>query len=201
MTRLELAIGAVLVASVSGFGLLLFTLGDDEASERPSEVVVSAETRTHAARRPERSAEPVFDRRDREAEADPEASAERSAIDVEAEPPPEIRRSIAAARHFARHLADEAEDPAWADEAETMLRGKLGDGTFPGLTLVDLDCRSTLCRIDVEADDPTLAAQMFERLPLELSWQGNAMMGPDPDHRTTTVMYLSRPGMPLPMPT
>ena len=200
MTRLELAIGAALVTTVGAFGLGLLAFGDDEVRERPPEVAKASRSEARIHARPDQGWIERARERDEEA-AVPEAMPEDREVAARPEPPEAIRQSIAAARHFARHLADEADDPAWAHDAETMLRDKLGDGTFPGLTLVGLDCRSTLCRIDVEATDPTIVAQMFERLPLELSWPGDAMIGPDPDQRTTTVMYLSRQGMPLPMPS
>jgi hypothetical protein len=66
------------------------------------------------------------------------------------EPPPDAVG--AAAVMLDRFVASEARDPQWGPATERAARDAFAGPGFPGVRLVNVDCRRTVCRAVVEAD-------------------------------------------------
>jgi hypothetical protein len=120
-----------------------------------------------------------------------------------AEPPPMV--GDAERRAFYDDLIEaDPLDTAWAGPAEKSLTGALSGEAFRGSTVAAVQCRSTLCRIEVShadgaAQDAFLPAAMSRP---ELDSRGLAQRIEDPDHpeRRSTVIFLARQGHPLATP-
>lgn len=98
---------------------------------------------------------------------------------------------------LARDVSEETRDPSWANEAESTIRRQVE--TLSGAsaaTLTSVDCRATLCRVDVSfssADD----AQRF-RPPQVPEVSGGTVQIFDRDSESPRVtMYLARGGRSL----
>lgn len=89
----------------------------------------------------------------------------------------------------------EPRDAAWASTAESTVRGKLLDGSLPGLSLGAVSCRSSLCRVELRTGQGPSRDDIMQRLPLASPWPGSGVTAPDPDgDPDVTVLYLAREG-------
>ncbi len=92
-------------------------------------------------------------------------------------------------------LVAEARDPDWSVAAEDQVRTGLGKVSAE-LTVNDLICASTLCKLEASstASDP---AEVFRTMNEHLAWDGEMFMTINLDEGRTTA-WLGRPGATLP---
>jgi hypothetical protein len=91
-----------------------------------------------------------------------------------------------------RAFRDEPRDPAWAAQMEPLLQEALATGEFPGTRAIELGCKSTFCRLEVEHDN-AVGADEFEAVRHHIPgsfYLKNLPAGPD--GRSRTVAYFLR---------
>ena len=105
-------------------------------------------------------------------------------------------------------VVSERSDPDWVPAAETAISEMFQAKEIQSLKLVDAQCRTTLCRIEI-AENGSVADggggfdEGFRKLLIHTPWQGQGFgriydpFGPSP----TGVLFLAREGNALPQPT
>jgi hypothetical protein len=88
-------------------------------------------------------------------------------------------------------------DPAWASAAELALQEALQREAIAGLRLVQADCRTSLCRLDLALDSSLSPEGIFEQLIHLTPWNGHGFVQID-EESGEAVVYLSREGHELP---
>ncbi len=86
----------------------------------------------------------------------------------------------------------EQTDPEWAAAAEGALEEVVLSGPVAGVKLVANECRSSLCRLELAAENPT----QLRALLLHLPWSSESLV--TMDDAGNSVLYLSREGHGLP---
>lgn len=116
-----------------------------------------------------------------------------------AEPPTEKERLVYADGVFSSH----AFDPTWASETARHLNAVLAGVPVAGVRVNGVECRTTLCKIELNADDAPSAEKSVKTLVRGMKWEGSGMaVKGDPDARgaLTLTLYLARGDNPLPEP-
>lgn len=101
-------------------------------------------------------------------------------------------------------LYAEPVDPDWSFEAEELIRGVLAGKAFKGTSLFHVECRATLCQIEVGHDDSGKREEFERHFQMEVaSMLPRAAMRriEDESGRPGTVIYLAREGHRFPQPT
>ena len=101
--------------------------------------------------------------------------------------------------HLQAHFAAETVDSGWASAARQELNADLGRVTNGDVRLLDVECHSSLCRVELSVAD-TGSGQMFlESWLHQRTWRGPglaARLGAESDMRM--VLFLGRPHSDLP---
>lgn len=101
-------------------------------------------------------------------------------------------------------FAREATDAAWAAQARSRLEAQLPRVTPAGSHVRSLECRTSLCRLELVHDNRAAYRELVERAFLDTSHhigEGpafSAQLDTTSDGRLITVAYLGRRGQPLP---
>jgi hypothetical protein len=92
-------------------------------------------------------------------------------------------------------IADEPADGSWSGPTEDAVRDALRGPEFAGARLVDVDCRTSLCRAELAASDDEAHERAASSLPLTPPFATNGLIRRtgDPD-APTLVVYFARPG-------
>lgn len=87
-------------------------------------------------------------------------------------------------------------DPEWSAEALDALETALQSEELSGTSVVDMECRATLCRVEVEHRDPAEMMNFEMWLPEKLApvLPRMTLEREELDGRTTTIVYLARDG-------
>ncbi len=115
---------------------------------------------------------------------------------------PEQERERAAARAQAElmlmegTLLAEQPDSAWASTAQLALQATFQKEAISGVQLVDAECRSTLCRMELSVDDSIPQDSLRNLLNLA-PWSGQSLIQIDTE-TGEAVMYLAREEHALP---
>jgi hypothetical protein len=134
-----------------------------------------------------------------------EGSAGLAAGDNEADAAPltpeEERERVAAQIQTEIELIEETmlaekTDPQWANEAQLALTYTFQSELVPGLSLVDAECRTTLCRMELLLDGST-PEDGVRKLAHLAPWPGESLLHIDLE-AGIAVGYLSREGHSLP---
>lgn len=119
---------------------------------------------------------------------------------AEPEPPTEEERRVYASSVF----DSQTFDAGWAPAAANELRTALGTVSLPGVRVRDVQCRSTLCRVELYGDDETSVEKSLKTYVRAAKWRGSGMAVRDePDARgalTVTLYFTRGDGVPLPEP-
>jgi hypothetical protein len=100
-----------------------------------------------------------------------------------------------------RHFSSDTTDMAWASPTETALSQAFTGPGFSGSSLLAVECRSKLCRIEVEHDDEDARLRFRERMVQESVLANTTAFGqPIDEDRRHFVMFVSRPHEALPAP-
>lgn len=108
-----------------------------------------------------------------------------------------------AADRLENRFASEAVDTAWRSEAAPILRQQFSDLAGAGTLVTGIDCRQSLCRVDmVHKDLDTLRDFGREMVASEKSvWRGAGMMhvvgDPEAPGELRVLAYMARPGVDL----
>ncbi len=95
------------------------------------------------------------------------------------------------------NLAMESEeiDTSWKSEVQERVYEALNGEDFGGLDLLEIDCRSTICRIDVASDGSELARENLQKMTMSVLWNGAGFVTQEGEQ---VIVYLAREGEPLP---
>ena len=120
-------------------------------------------------------------------------------VDSEALRAQEAQQVEAKQKFFKDAFQGEPTDPKWGGKAQTSLREAYSAATDKGVSLVDAECRSTMCRVTLSVDQPGPKGQkqLMETMNKRTPWPGYRNVHLD----TTTgevTMYMSREGATLP---
>lgn len=100
-------------------------------------------------------------------------------------------------------LLNEQTDPQWSSRASSSIEQALLSEHLTDTALVAVDCRFTLCRVEVEHDSPQALAQFqtaFSQLIEGAELQPAIVDTESAEDWSTTVVYLIRDGYSLPNP-
>lgn len=98
-------------------------------------------------------------------------------------------------------LAEEQVDVAWSSSALDQIQRAFNSNELNGVGIIDLDCRKTLCRIEMDIDDPFLAAEYQLWLSLKIGDilpQASMMVNQDEEGHSNATLFLAREGYNLP---
>ncbi len=98
-------------------------------------------------------------------------------------------------------LLGESVDPSWSLEASRGIEQVFARGMYRQARLLGVECRATLCRVDVLHQGPEEIQQFAASFPAEVAGYANRMTMRqmlNEDGTVTTVLYLGRDGYPFP---
>jgi hypothetical protein len=135
-----------------------------------------------------------------ELELSPEAVAEVEAVALT---PEEEEQQIADQTQAQIELMEatvlrEAIDPEWAPSAQKVLKETFQQEALSGMYLVDADCRTSLCRMEVVFDETLAPEDGFRMLTDNSPWQGQGFVRIGTDEDPSIMVYLAREGHSLP---
>ncbi len=95
-------------------------------------------------------------------------------------------------------LAEEQVDVAWSNSALDQIQRAFNSSELDGAGIIDLDCRKTLCRIEIDIDNPFLAAEYQLWLSLKIGdILPQASMTVN-QGQSNAILFLAREGYNLP---
>lgn len=103
------------------------------------------------------------------------------------------------AEHASELYHAEPPDRGCAGAAEASLQAVFRDQAEPGTKPLRVECRTTLCRIELEHDSVKSRDSLMHSLAGKLPWDGS-MFSPPPgyaDGRLRSSIYLAREGFPI----
>ncbi|MDO8844779.1 hypothetical protein [Methylicorpusculum sp.] len=98
---------------------------------------------------------------------------------------------------YATTLESEQKDAQWSEPVEGQLVQSL-DAAKGNLYTDEIDCRTTLCRLEISKNEAARDEDMLESLETQINWQGQVNMIYDPNTGKATV-YLAREDHTLPV--
>jgi len=123
----------------------------------------------------------------------PEATPARAASPA---PSPEEQRAAYATR-LAAALAAEPFDAGWARAAEAQVRAQIAARPADGVSVASIECRTTLCRLQLEAESTDARDEGLRAVPRWVPWDFDGFYQPtDGDPRRVTL-YVTRAEHPL----
>jgi len=96
-------------------------------------------------------------------------------------------------------MLSEKPDPAWASSAQLALQTTLQKEAIPGVQMVEAECRTTLCRMELSLDG-SIPQDNFRNLVDLAPWSGQSLIQIDTE-TGLAVMYLAREEHSLPQLT
>lgn len=92
----------------------------------------------------------------------------------------------------------QTEDPTWSYQAVQDIETSIAAESLPGADLLGVDCRATLCQVEMVFQDTAARDQSLGMLPLLLPWSGEGHIhideAGDPNR---IVLYVAREGINL----
>jgi hypothetical protein len=123
-------------------------------------------------------------------------AAERQRLEAESE-----QRILAQAEANEAALQKETEDPTWSGEARDLIASAVAAGGLAATSVEDVECRATLCRVEVTHKDRQARAvfeQRFMPAVAQLLPQAMSRTVENENGSTSSVVYLARDGHDFP---
>lgn len=100
------------------------------------------------------------------------------------------------ANHLEYNLTAQDVDDQWSEHTRDQFLTLLDNEQYEDSDIVSVDCRSTLCRIDIEHADNTAAEQFMEELPVHMAWNNESFSRTETsiDGSVQTMLYFSKDG-------
>jgi hypothetical protein len=134
--------------------------------------------------------------------AAPAAAAEAASRTASPPAPPPTEAEVLA--HLGSSFSREPTDPRWSGEAATQARTALATRLTAGSAIQKVECKSTLCRMEIshlDLDSFRQSVRSTFLAPDNGLWNGAWMAAVvDTDNGVRAVAYLARPGADLPIP-
>ncbi len=93
-------------------------------------------------------------------------------------------------------IASEPTDETWSINAESLISNVIEGETFTGTTLVNSECKSTLCRIEVKHADKKSIVAFNMNFNTSLQWKSESIIKSAPGN--SSIIYIAREGEMLP---
>jgi hypothetical protein len=105
--------------------------------------------------------------------------------------------------HVETHFWQESDDPTWSRDTETSIAQALTSAAFDASRLLAADCRTTLCQVEVSHESEVAQGGFIDTFPFALSFDAEVFYQhlDDGSSMPRTVMYITRAGQQLPVPT
>jgi hypothetical protein len=97
-----------------------------------------------------------------------------------------------------RAWADQPTDPAWASEASAAVSASLAGVVEQGKGSLDIECRSSMCRLRVEFVHLDARSEVMSGLPTTLPWTSEGFYHAEDGHPERVEVFVAREGMSLP---
>ena len=88
----------------------------------------------------------------------------------------------------------EARDPRWSSDTGAALQAAFGSEDLKGVQYQNIDCRKTMCRVEIEDDGSDAASEALHKVGMAIGGTLPSMLVDRVDHgngRATMVLYLS----------
>ena len=92
-------------------------------------------------------------------------------------------------------FAGQSVDASWAMQSRQQLRDDLGKYANADVRVRDIECRSSLCRIELASTNRAATQSVVEDWVRHRTWTGSGFAVQDGD---ATIVYVSKPGVDLP---
>lgn len=115
----------------------------------------------------------------------------------------ERQRSLARMQAAEAALRQETTDAVWSAQAVDTIRSAMENDGLAGTVLQDIECRATLCRMEVVHANPTMQSVFENDVRFEVArFLPRAMMHSEErfDGTISATIYLAREGQDLPRP-
>lgn len=97
-------------------------------------------------------------------------------------------------------MANQEIDGAWREHAHGKVESMFDDESFSDSSIVSVDCRSTLCELDLSHENESAAENFMEEFPAHMAWNNESFIETkkQSDGSIRTKIYFSRDGQALP---
>jgi hypothetical protein len=122
-------------------------------------------------------------------------SARRAASDEDAPLSPDAASAEQATEQVTQTHEAQAVDPTWSTQAQTAIEQsfqKYG-AEIPEAVLLDTECRTTVCRMEVAFETDSTRDDVLMRLPHMIPWNAHGLLHVDPQSNTV-LFYVAREG-------
>jgi hypothetical protein len=89
-------------------------------------------------------------------------------------------------------------DPAWKRDAEAQIRERLAAQPMTGVISTDVECRASLCQLDMIFDSVDVRDDALAVLPRIVPWDFEGYYRADDDDEQHVIVYVTREGATLP---
>jgi hypothetical protein len=89
-------------------------------------------------------------------------------------------------------------DPVWKRDAEAQIRERLAEQPMTGAIRTDIECRASLCRLDVIVESVDVRDDAVAALPLIVPWSFEGYYRAADDDEQHVIVYVTREGATLP---
>lgn len=97
-----------------------------------------------------------------------------------------------------RAWADQPTDAAWASEASAAVSASLVGVVDDGKGSLDIECRSSMCRVQVDFVNLDARSEVMSGLPNTLPWTSEGFFHAEDGHPERVEVFVAREGMSLP---
>jgi hypothetical protein len=94
----------------------------------------------------------------------------------------------------ASQLNAEEADPHWSGWAEAEVRAAIETDTSINAQLINVECRSSFCRVDGEFGDSDVRGQLISKLMALVPWEAQAFYHGDELEGVTGALYIMKEG-------
>lgn len=112
----------------------------------------------------------------------------------------EWKRDVVAG--YSTFHAGERVDPSWSGGAARSVADTFRKASLEGSSLASTDCRSTMCKLEIEHESPSAQLYFMQHIPADPPFDtaGFYHRVEAEDGSFRTVLYVARDGYPLPAP-
>jgi hypothetical protein len=108
--------------------------------------------------------------------------------------------ALARIEHYETNLATQHIDSNWGNQVYVEIESMLQDQTFMDSSIVSMDCRETLCMLDMMHVNEEAMDSFLGEFPHRMAWNNDSFVKTEGqgDEGFRTMMYFSRDGHSLP---
>jgi hypothetical protein len=96
-----------------------------------------------------------------------------------------------------QQLQYEEPDPGWSYWAQNEILNSINNKQYVGVNVIANDCRSTMCRFQIQFDNTQIRDTAVGDIPTLVPWDSQGFFHADEDDPLNLVLYVSREGAQL----